>query len=166
MWEPGLPAKRPLQAPATPDQTFFCTTDRLPHPTAFQRWNPIKCGSGLAREEALTGARNPGSDLFVQLTTYHIRPHSKGETRSNVGAGLARDDGSAGTTVSGSDLFVQLTAFLLEPLCLLGQALGHVHIHRFNALVGGVLTHFLGDLHRAEFRPAHRAEVRDLGRVF
>src|SRR5471032_3376761 len=164
MWEPGLPAKSPLQAPAIPDHTFFCTTDRLPHPTAFQRWNPIKCGSGLAREEALTGARNPGSNLVADRL-----PHSTASQRwspINVGAGLARDEGSAGTTVSGSDLFVQLTAFLLEPLCLLGQALGHVHIHRFNALVGGVLTHFLGDLHRAEFRPAHRAEVRDLGRVF
>jgi hypothetical protein len=33
------------------------------------------------------------------------------------------------------------------------------------ALLGGVVAHVLGDLHRAEVRAAHRAEVRELVRV-
>src|SRR6266850_5360896 len=32
-------------------------------------------------------------------------------------------------------------------------------------VAGGVVAHLLGQLHRAEFRPAHRAEVRHLGAV-
>ncbi len=99
----GLAREEALTGARNPGSNLV--TDYLPHPTAFQRWNPIKCGSGLAREEALTGAHNPGSDLFVQLTASHIRPHSKGGTRSNVGAGLAREEALTGARNPGSDLF-------------------------------------------------------------
>jgi hypothetical protein len=34
----------------------------------------------------------------------------------------------------------------------------------FKPLPRGVIAHFLGNLHRAEMRAAHRAEMRDLGR--
>ncbi len=86
-WNPinvgaGLAREEALTGARNPGSDLSCTADCLPHSTAFQRWNPVKCGSGLAREEAHTGARNPGSDLFVQLTASHIRPHSKGGTRS------------------------------------------------------------------------------------
>src|SRR5574344_3029161 len=65
-----------------------------------------------------------------------------------------------------SHLVVQLRALGLE-LRGLGLHLAlDVDVHRVDALqVGGVVAYFLGDLHRAELRPAHRAEVRDLGRL-
>src|SRR5450830_1760697 len=81
------------------------------------------------------------------------------------GRGLAPDKALKSAYNLGSDLLVELAAFLLEPLRLFGQALGHFHIYRIDALVGRVFTHFLGDFHRAELRPAHRTEMRDLGRV-
>src|SRR5690606_3147647 len=63
-----------------------------------------------------------------------------------------------------SDLAVDLGALLDElnrlDLHALLEGLGLVQ-----AFLGGVLAHVLGDLHRAEVRAAHRAEVRDLGRL-
>jgi hypothetical protein len=64
-----------------------------------------------------------------------------------------------------SHFLIKLTAFLLEPLGLFAHTFNYRHIHRVDLLVGGVLTHFLGNFHRAELRPAHGAEMRDLGRV-
>ncbi|TSD75356.1 hypothetical protein FFI16_002630 [Pseudomonas sp. KBS0710] len=51
---PGLPPSR-----ASP----------LPHLTAFQRWNSVKCGSGLAREEASQNSIKP------QARTREYLPH-------------------------------------------------------------------------------------------
>src|SRR5712691_13099517 len=56
-------------------------------------------------------------------------------------------------------VYVNLAPQLPEPLRHLRHALLLV-VER-----GGIIAHVLGDLHRAEFRPAHRAEMRDLVRL-
>src|SRR5581483_6828599 len=58
---------------------------------------------------------------------------------------------------------VDLPAGLLELLGLLGH--GRADFGAGQSVVGalGGVAHFLADLHRAEFRPAHGAETRDLG---
>ncbi len=73
-----MPAKRPLQAPTTPDQTFFVqlTASHIrPHSKSGTR---STVGAGLAREEALTGARNPGSNLVTDCL-----PHPTAFQRRN-----------------------------------------------------------------------------------
>src|SRR6185436_3383226 len=60
---------------------------------------------------------------------------------------------------------VDLAAGLLELGCFFAQALGQDDGLGRHALLGGVLADFLRDLHRAELRPAHRAEVGELGAV-
>src|SRR5216117_1344937 len=57
---------------------------------------------------------------------------------------------------------IDFSSALAELLGLLAQPLREGHGLRGHALLGGVLPHLLGDLHRAELRPAHRAEVGDL----
>src|SRR5436853_6856319 len=60
-----------------------------------------------------------------------------------------------------SSLRVNLRAGLLELFGLFAQA--RFQRHDFtHLLLRGVLADFLGDLHRAEMRAAHRAEVRQL----
>src|SRR5581483_4660337 len=61
-----------------------------------------------------------------------------------------------------SQLAVNLGALLLELAGLLLHALGQRRL-LVHALPGGVVAHVLGDLHRAEVRAAHRAEVGQLG---
>src|SRR5258705_10008209 len=67
------------------------------------------------------------------------------------------------TTRTASGRSVDLPAGLLELLGLLAQALGQRDRLGGHPVLGGVLADLLGDLHRAELRPAHRAEVGDLG---
>src|SRR5438093_12079653 len=57
---------------------------------------------------------------------------------------------------------VDLAAALPELLGLLAQALRERGGLLRDAVLGGVVAHVLRDLHRAEVRAAHRAEVRDL----
>src|SRR6185437_8896287 len=59
---------------------------------------------------------------------------------------------------------IEFTALLAEFACLLGHAF--VQDFRFaEAMLARVVAHVLGDLHRTELRPAHRAEMRALVRV-
>jgi hypothetical protein len=53
-----------------------------------------------------------------------------------------------------------LTNSMALPAIPLRQRLGLAH-----PLCRGELPHFLGDLHRAEMRAAHRAEMRHFGRI-
>src|SRR2546422_2973596 len=68
----------------------------------------------------------------------------------------SRSQATSGATVDLAARLPELLRLLLEPLHerrgLLGDAVG-----------GGVVAHVLGDLHRAEVRPAHRAEVGEIG---
>ena len=64
--------------------------------------------------------------------------------------------------VAGADLGVELAAGGRELFALLLHAFLEGGLGR-DALLGGHLAHVLGDLHRAEVRTAHRAEVRRLG---
>src|SRR5204862_2637387 len=57
---------------------------------------------------------------------------------------------------------VDLAAALPKLVGLLAQPLRERDRLRCHALLGGVLADLLRDLHRAELRPAHRAEVGDL----
>ncbi|AUO20627.1 hypothetical protein C0058_00955 [Pseudomonas sp. NC02] len=38
----------------------------LPHLTEYIHWNAVKCGSGLAREEALTAAATPATSTHPE----------------------------------------------------------------------------------------------------
>ena len=51
-----------------------------------------------------------------------------------------------GTISAGSNFLIQLTAFLLEALSLFGQALGDIHVNRFDPLVGRIIAAFLLNL--------------------
>src|SRR3989454_6964639 len=57
---------------------------------------------------------------------------------------------------------VDLAAALPELLRLLPEPLRDRGRLLRDAVLGGVVADVLGDLHRAEVRPAHRAEVGDL----
>src|SRR5262249_61281665 len=61
-----------------------------------------------------------------------------------------------------SGLAVDLASALPEFVGLLPQAVGERDRLRGHAVLGRVLADFLRDLHRAELRTAHRAEMRDL----
>jgi hypothetical protein len=57
---------------------------------------------------------------------------------------------------------INLPATLPEPLRFLPEPLHDCRRLLGNAVLRGVVAHVLRDLHRAEVRPAHRAEVSDL----
>src|SRR5262245_25405753 len=69
------------------------------------------------------------------------------------------------TTPTTSGRAVDLAAGTLELGGLVAKALGQRHGLGGHALPGRVVADLLRDLHRAELRPAHRAEVRELGPV-
>ena len=62
---------------------------------------------------------------------------------------------------------IKLAPRLFEQLAHLGHALlgflGGDEVFGGLVLLGRELAHFLADLHRAEFRPAHATEMRRLG---
>src|SRR5712691_11793262 len=68
----------------------------------------------------------------------------------------SRSQATSGATVDLAAALPELLRLLLEPLHERCGLLG-------DAVAGGVVAHVLGDLHRAEVRPAHGAEVGELG---
>src|SRR3989442_2561666 len=67
----------------------------------------------------------------------------------------SRSQATSGATVELAAALPELLRLLLEPLHERRGLLG-------DAVRGGVVAHVLRDLHRAEVRPAHRAEVGEL----
>src|SRR5438128_1851213 len=67
----------------------------------------------------------------------------------------SRSQATSGATVDLAAALPELLRLLLEPLHERRGLLG-------DAVRGGVVAHVLRDLHRAEVRPAHRAEVGEL----
>ena len=63
------------------------------------------------------------------------------------------------------NFLIQLTPFVAELLRLLLHAFHHRFLITVQAVLIGIVTHFLADLHGAELRPAHGAEVRHLGGI-
>src|SRR5437773_1992818 len=120
-----------------------------PHPT---RPSPLLI-------DATSAARLHAAAQATRSRSPEDRARRRDRSGSSLGA-WARH--RAPTPLARSGLAVDLAAALPELLRLLAQPLREHDGLGGHALLRGVFPHFLRDLHRAELRAAHRAEVRDL----
>ena len=101
-----------------------------------------------------TSATLQPSDLLLAFTASFELPASPGAWAEVFAAG-----GLVGVDVDLAAHVHELPAHLVHALLRFDHGGGA------RVGLGGVVAHVLRDLHRAEFRPAHRTEVRDLVRV-
>src|SRR5574343_53104 len=90
---------------------------------------------------------------------------------TRYGAPLSSISISLSMAVSCSISLMPASQFVIQ-LGAIADELDGLHLHALlqrgairHAIRGSEVAHFLRDLHRAEMRPAHRAEVRHLGRI-
>src|SRR5713101_8020217 len=95
------------------------------------------------------------SQLEDGVDPHTVPPLTFPETRHDRNQSARADQAPSGAAVDLAAALPELLGLFPEPLrdrgCLLRDA-----------VLGGVVADVLGDLHRAEVRPAHRAEVGDL----